>query len=488
MFMPGPFPDDDDEADRGLVAKGQPGDNAAPLTITEISNLLKRTVEDRFGFVRLRGELSGVKRAASGHLYCCLKDEGAVIDGVMWRGGAQRLAFVPEDGIEVVASGKLTTYPGRSKYQIVIDTMEIAGEGALLALLEKTRRRLEAEGLFAAERKRPLPFLPDVIGVVTSPTGAVIRDIIHRLEDRFPSRVLVWPVLVQGQGAAEQVAAAVRGFGAIEPGGPVPRPDLLIVARGGGSIEDLWAFNEEAVVRAIADSPVPTISAVGHETDTTLADFAADRRAPTPTAAAEIAVPVRRELAATLAELGLRQRKCAARPVDLGRERLAARVARLPRPEALAAAPAQRLDELGERLRRGLADRAAKARERLYRDSVQLSAPLLRSRLRASSQALGAIRFEPALLRRPLADGRQRLGALGRLLQQLDPKAPLARGYALVSAPGHPVVASRAVAAAQERLTLEFTDGTIEVGPAQGTRQPSRAKPASPPGEQPKLL
>jgi exodeoxyribonuclease VII large subunit len=492
MFMPGPsdtsFGDDDDASAGGLVAKGRPGDNAEPLTITEISNLLKRTVEERFGFVRLRGELSGVKRAASGHLYCALKDEGAVIDGVMWRGGAQRLAFVPEDGIEVVASGKLTTYPGRSKYQIVIETMEIAGEGALLALLDKTRRRLDAEGLFAATRKRPLPFLPDVIGVVTSPTGAVIRDIIHRLEDRFPSHVLVWPVLVQGQGAAEQVAAAVRGFGAIEPGGPVPRPDLLIVARGGGSIEDLWAFNEEVVVRAIAESPIPTISAVGHETDTTLADFAADRRAPTPTAAAEMAVPVRRELAATLAELGLRQRKCAARPVDLGRERLAARVARLPRPESLAAAPAQRLDELGERLRRGLADRAARARERLYHDSVQLSAPLLRSRLRASRQALDAVRFGPVLLGRPLADGGQRLAALGRLLHQLDPRAPLARGYALVSAPGHAVVASRAVAAAQERLTLEFADGSLEVGPAQATRAPSRAKPAPPPGEQPKLL
>ena len=297
---PNDFGDNDDPNDAGLVAKGFAGDNAAPLTITEISQLLKRTVEDRFGYVKLRGELSGVKRAASGHLYCCLKDEKAVIDGVMWRTGVQRLGFLPEDGIEVVASGKLTTYPGRSKYQIVIERMEIAGEGALLALLEKTRRRLEAEGLFAAERKRPLPFLPRVIGVVTSPTGAVIRDILHRLADRFPSRVLVWPVLVQGQGSAEQVAAAVRGFAELAEGGAIPRPDLLIVARGGGSIEDLWGFNEEVVVRAIAGSPIPVISAVGHETDTTLADHAADRRAPTPTAAAEIAVPVLRELAATL--------------------------------------------------------------------------------------------------------------------------------------------------------------------------------------------
>jgi exodeoxyribonuclease VII large subunit len=317
MFMPGPSFDDDETAG-GLVAKGVAGDNAAPLTITEISNLLKRTVEDRFGYVKLRGELSGVKRAASGHLYCCLKDEGAVIDGVMWRGGVQALGFAPEDGIEVVASGKLTTYPGRSKYQIVIERMEIAGEGALLALLEKTRRRLEAEGLFAAGRKRPLPFMPGVIGVITSPTGAVIRDILHRLADRCPTRVLVWPVLVQGSGSAEQVAAALRGFAELAEGGAIARPDLLIVARGGGSIEDLWSFNEEVVVRAIAGSPIPVISAVGHETDTTLADHAADRRAPTPTAAAEIAVPVLRELAATLDEYRMRLGKCADRPLTLG--------------------------------------------------------------------------------------------------------------------------------------------------------------------------
>lgn len=316
----------------GLVARSPAGDNSVPLSITEISRALKQTVEQRFGFVRVRGELSGVKRAASGHVYLALKDEKAVLDGVMWRGTADRLSFRPEDGLEVVASGKLTTYPGRSKYQIVIESLEIAGEGALLALLEKTRARLAAEGLFAPERKRQLPFLPRRIGVVTSPTGAVIRDILHRLADRFPSHVAVWPVLVQGQGAAEQVAAAVRGFHALPAG---ERPDLLIVARGGGSIEDLWAFNEEVVVRAIAASPIPTISAVGHETDTTLADFAADRRAPTPTAAAEMAVPVRRELAATLDDLAARKKRAILRPVSLGRERLEARVRRLPKAEAL---------------------------------------------------------------------------------------------------------------------------------------------------------
>ena len=288
------LPTDDDELtarDGALLAASRPGDNAEPLSVSELSAQLKRTVEDRFGFVRLRGELSGVKRAASGHFYCSLKDEGARIDGIMWRGSAARLAFVPEDGVEVVVSGKLTTYPGRSTYQIVIERMEIAGEGALLALLAKLKARLEAEGLFDPTRKRALPFLPRVIGVVTSPTGAVIRDILHRLSDRFPTRVLVWPVLVQGREAAPQVAAAVRGFSELPEGGAIPRPDLVIVARGGGSVEDLWAFNEEAVVRAIADSTIPVISAVGHETDTTLADFAADLRAPTPTAAAELAVP-----------------------------------------------------------------------------------------------------------------------------------------------------------------------------------------------------
>ena len=379
--MPAPdYSDESAEGPGGLVAKGRPGDNAEPLTVSELSNLLKRTVEDRFGMVRLRGELSGVKRAASGHLYCCLKDEKALIDGVMWRGSAERLAFLPEDGLEVVASGKLTTYPGRSKYQIVIDSLELAGEGALLALLEKTRQRLAAEGLFAPERKRPLPFIPATIGVVTSPTGAVIRDILHRLADRFPSRVVVWPVLVQGQGAAEQVAAAVRGFSDL-PEGHALRPDLLIVARGGGSIEDLWSFNEEIVVRAIAGCSIPTISAVGHETDTTLADFAADRRAPTPTAAAEMAVPVRRELAATLADFALRKQRCALRPVELGRERLEARVKRLPRIEALLAPQAQKLDDLAGRLRQGLRDRAGQAREAMARDRARLSPALLTHRL-----------------------------------------------------------------------------------------------------------
>jgi exodeoxyribonuclease VII large subunit len=469
MFMPGETPSDFEQSDGGLVAKGAAGDNAAPLTITEISNLLKRTVEDRFGYVKLRGELSGVKRAASGHLYCCLKDEGAVIDGVMWRGGVQALGFVPEDGIEVVASGKLTTYPGRSKYQIVIERMEIAGEGALLALLEKTRRRLEAEGLFASERKRALPYIPAVIGVITSPTGAVIRDILHRLADRFPSRVLVWPVLVQGQGSADQVAAALRGFAELAEGGAIPRPDLLIVARGGGSIEDLWSFNEEIVVRAIAGSPIPVISAVGHETDTTLADHAADRRAPTPTAAAEIAVPVLRELSAAIDEFGLRLRKCARRPLTLGRERLDARLLRIPPPETIVAQKAQKLDDAAERLRRGLADRATRARQVLQDDRHRLSAPLLQANWRNASE---------------------RLASLERVMRSLDPDSVLQRGYARVIDPTGRTLTSAAQASKEPALTLRFRDGDVGVVPKGGQSVAPRKRPAAPApaASQPKLL
>jgi exodeoxyribonuclease VII large subunit len=467
--MPEPsFPSDDADT-AGLVAKDSAGDNAAPLSVSEISALLKRTVEDRFGFVRVRGELSGIKRAASGHLYCSLKDESARLDGVMWRGAVQRLGFMPEDGLEVVVTGKLTTYPGRSNYQIVIERMEVAGEGALLALLAKTKARLEAEGLFAAERKRALPFMPRVIGVVTSPTGAVIRDILHRLADRMPSHVLVWPVLVQGQGAAEQVAAAVRGFSALAHDGSVPRPDLVIVARGGGSIEDLWAFNEEVVVRAIAACTTPVISAVGHETDTTLADFAADLRAPTPTAAAELAVPVRAELANQIAELSLRQRRAGGRVLDLARERLAARGERLPRIEALLSPQAQKLDDLGERLRRGLVDRTGQARAAWQQATARLSLPLLESRLERA---------------------RIRLDGPARLLASLDPDAVLQRGYVRVTDPAGATLTTRAAAAAAEGLALHFRDGVLAVTSAERGPAPARpaakARPAPP--EQGKLL
>lgn len=494
--MPGPRSYDDEYNAGGLVAKEASGDNAAALSVSEISAALKRVVEDRFGFVRIRGELSGVKRAASGHLYLSMKDENARIDGVMWRGNAQRLSFLPEDGVEVIATGKLTTYPGRSNYQIVIDRMEIAGEGALLALLAKTKARLEAEGLFDSARKRSLPFLPRVIGVVTSPTGAVIRDILHRLADRFPSRVLVWPVLVQGQGAAEQVAAAVRGFGAIAPGGPVPRPDLVIVARGGGSIEDLWSFNEEIVVRAIAACPIPVISAVGHETDTTLADFAADVRAPTPTAAAEMAVPVREDLLAQLGELALRTRRAVVRPVKLGRERLAVRAERLPRPEALLSGQAQRLDDLSDRLRRGLKDRTVVARQALQADAARLSAPLLLARLERAHDRLGAARLSPTLVTQRISAGQERLSALARLSASLNPDRLLERGYVRVTTADGRTVISRAAAAAEAALELHFRDGVLAVTPGASAVPPAASRPRPvaksgpkpPPPEQGKLL
>lgn len=454
----------------GLVAKEAAGDNAAALSVSEISALLKRTVEDRFGFVRVRGEISGFKRAASGHVYLCLKDENARLDAVMWRGTAQRLNFQPEDGLEVVATGKLTTYPGRSNYQLVIERMEVAGEGALLALLARNKARFEAEGLFAPERKRALPFLPRTIGVVTSPTGAVIRDILHRLADRFPVRVLVWPVLVQGQGAAEQVAAAVRGFSALAPGGAVPRPDLVIVARGGGSIEDLWAFNEEAVVRAVADCTIPVISAVGHETDTTLCDFAADRRAPTPTAAAEMAVPVRSDLINQLAELTLRKRRAVLRPLQLGRERLAARAERLPAPQTLLSPQAQRLDDLSERFRRALGDRTTLARGDLQRVAARLSLPLVTARVQAA---------------------RGRLDGLARLLVSLDPDKVLARGYVRVSGAAGRTLTTKAAAGKEQSLTLHFQDGELSVSTgAAPVRAAPRPKPAPAPddGPQGKLL
>ncbi|KAB7644495.1 exodeoxyribonuclease VII large subunit, partial [Polymorphobacter fuscus] len=345
----------------------EPPGNTPEYSVSEIAGALKRTVETAFGQVRVRGELSGFKRHASGHWYGTLKDDRACIDLVMFKGSAATLVFRPEDGLEVIAIGKLTTFPGRSKYQIIVDRMEPAGVGALLAQIEARRLKLAAEGLFDPARKRALPFIPQVIGVVTSPTGAVIRDILHRLADRFPRHVLVWPVAVQGETAAAQVAAAVRGFNAIAGGGRVPRPDLIIVARGGGSIEDLAAFNEEIVVRAVADSVIPVISAVGHETDTTLVDFASDWRAPTPTAAAERAVPVRAELTAAVAMAAARLDRAMARLVDLRRERAAATARRLPAPRTLLALPTQRADELSDRLPRGLRTTAAHWRTRAER-------------------------------------------------------------------------------------------------------------------------
>lgn len=443
-----------------LLAEERAGDNAPPLSVSELSARLKRTVEDRFGHVRLRGEISGFKRAASGHLYLCLKDDNAVIDGVMWKGGAARLAFAAQDGVEVIATGKLTTYPGRSKYQIVIDRMELAGEGALMALLEKLKAKLAAEGLFDPARKRRLPFLPRTIGVVTSPTGAVIRDILHRLADRCPTNVLLWPVLVQGEGAAAQVARAVRGFSAMPADGPLPRPDLVIVARGGGSIEDLWSFNEEIVVRAVAECTIPTISAVGHETDTTLCDHAADMRAPTPTAAAEMAVPVRAELVAMLKEQGLRMDRSVRRGAAQARERLEMQARLMPTPDTLLAPQRQRLDQLSDALAGGLRHRVAEARAHLGQAGGALRPALLRQALGRARERMERLQLRPDYLARVHADRATAFDRLSRLFVSLDPDRPLQRGFARVMAGGH-VVKGVADARAAGHVLLHFRDGAV---------------------------
>ena len=355
--------------------------NAAEFTVSEIAQAVKRTVEDEFGHVRVRGEISGFRgQHSSGHAYFTLKDENASIDAVIWKTSYARLTFKPQEGLEVIATGRLTTFPRSSKYQIVIDNIEPAGAGALMALLEERRRKLQAEGLFARERKRPLPYLPRVIGVVTSPTGAVIRDILHRLEDRFPTHVIVWPVRVQGETCAPEVVNAIEGFNALPADGPIPRPELLIVARGGGSIEDLWGFNEEAVARAVANSGIPVISAVGHETDTTLCDYAADLRAPTPTAAAEAAVPVRSELIAYVDDLGSRQRQAARRVSGSARDRLRAAAAGLPRPTDLVATHRQRLDHAASNLLSCLRHSVQDRRLALSRVEPRLTPNLLRRR------------------------------------------------------------------------------------------------------------
>jgi len=344
-----PF-DIDASEDAAGESGGMTGDNRPVFSVSEISQSLKRTVEDAFSHVRVRGEISRLTIARSGHMYATLKDENAVLDGVCWKGTVARLGMQPEEGLEVIVTGRLSTYAGRSSYQIIIENMEVAGEGALLKLLEDRRKKLLAEGLFDEDRKQPLPHIPEVIGVVTSPTGAVIRDILHRLRDRFPRHVLLWPTNVQGEGAAESIAAAIEGFNRMKMDGDVPKPDLLIVARGGGSLEDLWAFNEEIVVRAAAASEIPLISAVGHETDTTLIDFASDQRAPTPTAAAEMAVPVRADLMAQTADHGVRLLRAMQRTLD-GYEKEVTGLARgIPEPGRIAEEAAQRLDDRVERL------------------------------------------------------------------------------------------------------------------------------------------
>jgi exodeoxyribonuclease VII large subunit len=413
--------------------------NAPEYSVSEISNALKQTVEQSFDHVRVKGEISGFKRHSSGHLYFALKDAEAVLDAVCWRGAATKLGLNPEDGMEVVASGRLTTYPGRSKYQMVVDRMELAGQGALLKLLEDRKKKLAAEGLFDSARKKKLPFLPEVIGVVTSPTGAVIRDILHRLADRFPRHVLIWPVAVQGDGAAQQIADAIDGFNALPKGGRVPRPDLLIVARGGGSLEDLWAFNEEVVVRAAAASAIPLISAVGHETDTTLIDYASDRRAPTPTGAAEMAVPVRSELLLKIRDGEARLLSGMQRLVTERRTRLDGLGRGLGDPRRRLEELGQRLDDWGERLPHALVNLTRHRASDLHRIAARLQ-PALKNRVQSEAAKLdrdrlrldqAANRLVPTLPRR-LADHQKHLDQLGALLKSYSYEQVLERGFVMV--------------------------------------------------------
>lgn len=509
-----------------LIDDAQPGQNAPEFTVSEISGAVKRTIEGAFGRVRVRGEVGRVMLARSGHLYFDVKDDRSVIAAVSWKGQVSRLSIMPEEGMEVIVSGKITTFGSQSKYQINVDDVVVAGEGALMAMLEKRKKTLAAEGLFAPERKKKLPFLPEVIGVVTSPSGAVIRDILHRLRDRFPRKVLIWPVAVQGEACAPQVAAAIQGFNALTPGGALPRPDLLIVARGGGSIEDLWGFNEEIVARAAAASDIPLISAVGHETDTTLIDFVSDLRAPTPTAAAEHAVPVRLEWLGWTEEQGLRLTRALEQGLGQRSQRLRDLSRALPRADSLLDVPRQRVDSVGHKLPAALRQLTQTRRVKLTQSAAGLRPRMLTARIAqlnetvaTASDRLGSGLSRGAELRRreytrlasrlspdhiaqarlrQSADlerlgqrlaaafsgsttrHRDRLDALERMRQSLGYTETLKRGYAVVRGDGD-VVTSRAVAASANALEIEFADGRLKLDAAdKPAPRPAKAKKQDP--------
>ncbi|BCW90271.1 Exodeoxyribonuclease 7 large subunit [Alphaproteobacteria bacterium SO-S41] len=469
-------------SDLPLESPGEPAPNTFEFSVSELSQALKRTVEDRFGFVRVRGEISGFRGVhSSGHAYFALKDEGAKIDAVVWRGSYSKLKVKPEEGMEVIASGRLTTYPSKSSYQIVIERLELAGIGAIMKMIEERKARLAAEGLFDAARKKPIPHLPEVIGIVTSPTGAVIRDILHRLADRFPRRVLVWPVAVQGETAAAQVAAAIRGFNALEKGGAIPRPDILIVARGGGSVEDLLPFSDEAVVRAAAESAIPLISAVGHETDTTLIDFASDRRAPTPTAAAEMAVPVRADLVAETLGLERRLIQTMARAREDRRRRIADLARGLPKPDQLLALARQRFDGASGRLGGALGIFVERARGRVTAASGRFRPALLQAETtRLADRTTEAGRRLGLAAKRRTDDAARALSQQGKLLEALSHRATLARGFALVRTPAGALKRSAGDVAAGEALVIQFHDGD-RTATADGAGSPPPTPPETPP-------
>ena len=434
--------------------------NAPAYSVSELAFALKRTIEDAYGFVRLRGELSKVTFHGNGHVYLDLKDERACISGVIWKGQVRGLAVRPQTGLEVIVTGRVTTYPGRSQYQIIIESMAPAGVGALLAQLERLKAKLAAEGLFEARLKRALPDMPAVIGVITSPTGAVIRDILHRITDRWPCRVIVWPVVVQGDQAAAQVRAAIEGFNALETGHAISRPDLLIVARGGGSVEDLWPFNDEELARTVAAGTIPLISAVGHETDTTLIDFVSDRRAPTPTAAAEMATPVLADLAASLADYERRIIGCGARLVRERRDRLAAVAGRLPKLPDLLALSTQRLDIASGALASALRAGVAAHRHELTTASAALKPGLLLRPIAARSERLSDFWSRmPLAMERYMSRSRERLLAVEKLRMTLDPDRPLGRGFARVHLATGALARSAEAVTPGERLRLVFHDG-----------------------------
>lgn len=507
-----------------------PTDNAPAYSVSELSQALKRTVEDAYGFVRLRGEISKVTRHASGHVYLTLKDERASIDGVVWKGVVSRLQAQPEHGLEVIVTGKITTYPARSSYQIVIETMEPAGVGALLAQLERLKAKLDGEGLFSAARKRPLPGYPAIVGVITSPTGAVIRDILHRIRDRWPCHVIVWPVVVQGDAAAAQVAAAVRGFNAMTGAN---RPDVLIVARGGGSIEDLWPFNDEALARTVAESTIPLVSAVGHETDTTLIDYVSDRRAPTPTGAAEMVTPVLAELRGLTADYEARLVRASGRLVEDGRTRLAAAARGLPKPMDLLATKAQNFDLLSARLGPALERHASLHERRLVAVSSRLTPDLLLRQTeqreirvqdlgvrisdglrrnvvlhegqltavakRLTHQLVGrqdlertqrllqlGVRMDDGL-QRTLPRESDRFSRVSRLFESLNPDRPLNRGFARVHATDGTLIHSAGELSSGQSVRLVFKDGdrgAVIDGAASGAAPKPVAKAKAPSANQ----
>ncbi len=491
-----------------LIDDPTPGENAPEFSVSDLSGAIKRMIEGEFSHVRVRGELGRISRPRSGHIYLDLKDDRSVLAGIIWKGAASRLAVQPEEGMEVVATGRLTTFPGQSRYQIVIEDLKPAGMGALMAMLEKRKVQLAGEGLFAPELKKTIPYLPEIIGVITSPSGAVIRDILHRLRDRFPRRVLIWPVAVQGEKCAAEVTRAIEGFNAFTPGGPLPRPDLLIVARGGGSVEDLWGFNEEIVVRAASSSDIPLISAVGHETDTTLIDYASDKRAPTPTAAAELAVPVRLDLMAWLDAQDARLTHALTSGLSMRGQRLRDLSRALPRADTLLDTARQRLDTWSDRLPAALVRAVQTRRVKLSEISGALRPGLLRRavdgdrrrlantaarlNIRALSRDIDlkkrdltrlTTRFGEAATRQT-TNWRGKIDAMDRLRETLGYTATLQRGYAVVRDGDGMVLTTKATAAKAAALEIQFSDGRLslsaDAAPEKPTRVPSRPKkPAS---------